>query len=297
MQVFLLGKIAVCHTPEEAGYGPALVLAKASCALATDMTTHVSPPPSVMRSFVAPRLLLGHGSGDIPSAQRCMIRAIDIVAAQGVPASDYGRRRQLEQKSASSSRRWARPEHPGVCASSPPPVARAPCAAMHPLPSTGSAGIATTAQAPPRGSRQTCRGLTRATASPVGGVGSQVHCQRRIIVCPDRALSNGASVAWRARLPSSASSSEDPSGWRAPWGSRSFGAKNNDPLEVLVFPGFFERLSWLGWSVRDERQRWGRQPESWVKYHGKRGQYQRFSSIIGVDACSGHPYTLALPAI
>ena len=26
-------------------------------------------------------------------------------------------------------------------------------------------------------------------------------------------------------------------------GSRSFGAKNNDPLEVLVFTGFFERLS------------------------------------------------------
>jgi hypothetical protein len=28
-------------------------------------------------------------------------------------------------------------------------------------------------------------------------------------------------------------------------GSRSFGAKNNDPLEVLVFIGLFERLSWL----------------------------------------------------
>ena len=132
-------------------------------------------------------------------------------------------------------------------------------------------------------------GLTRATASPVGGVGSQVHCQRRIIVCPDRALSAGASVAWRARLPASASSSEDPSGWRARWGSRSFGAKNNDPLEVLVFPGLFERLSWLGWSVRDERQRWGRQPESWVKYHGKRGQYQRFSSIICVDEALRFP--------
>jgi hypothetical protein len=29
-------------------------------------------------------------------------------------------------------------------------------------------------------------------------------------------------------------------------GSRSFGAKNNDPLEVFVFIGLFERLSWLG---------------------------------------------------
>ena len=36
-------------------------------------------------------------------------------------------------------------------------------------------------------------------------------------------------------------------------GSRSFGAKNNDPLEVIVFPGLFERLSWLGRGVRDER--------------------------------------------
>jgi hypothetical protein len=29
-------------------------------------------------------------------------------------------------------------------------------------------------------------------------------------------------------------------------GSRSFGAKNNDPLEVFVFTAFFERLSWVG---------------------------------------------------
>jgi hypothetical protein len=29
-------------------------------------------------------------------------------------------------------------------------------------------------------------------------------------------------------------------------GSRSFGAKNNNPLEVLVFIGLFERLSWRG---------------------------------------------------
>jgi NAD(P)-dependent dehydrogenase (short-subunit alcohol dehydrogenase family) len=65
--------------------------------------------------------------------------------------------------------------------------------------------------------------------------------------------------------------------------SRSFGAQNNDPLEVLVFPGLFEKLSWLWWGVRDERQRWGRKPNSWVKYHGKRGQIQRFSSIICVD--------------
>jgi hypothetical protein len=32
----------------------------------------------------------------------------------------------------------------------------------------------------------------------------------------------------------------------AVWGSRSFGAKNNDPWEVFVFIGLFERLSWLG---------------------------------------------------
>jgi hypothetical protein len=28
--------------------------------------------------------------------------------------------------------------------------------------------------------------------------------------------------------------------------SISFGAKNNDPLEVFVFIGLLERLSWLG---------------------------------------------------
>jgi hypothetical protein len=40
-------------------------------------------------------------------------------------------------------------------------------------------------------------------------------------------------------------------------GSRSFGAKNNDPLEVFVFTDLFERLSWLGWSVPDKQPRWG----------------------------------------
>ena len=34
---------------------------------------------------------------------------------------------------------------------------------------------------------------------------------------------------------------------------------------------------------RDERQRWGSKPHSWVKYHGKRGHNQRFSSILCVD--------------
>jgi len=35
---------------------------------------------------------------------------------------------------------------------------------------------------------------------------------------------------------------------QAQWsrGSRSFGAKNNDPLEVIVFAGLFERPSWMG---------------------------------------------------
>jgi hypothetical protein len=37
-------------------------------------------------------------------------------------------------------------------------------------------------------------------------------------------------------------------------GSHSFGAKNNDPSEVLVFTGLFERLFWLGWDVRDKAQ-------------------------------------------
>src|SRR5687768_3627430 len=72
-------------------------------------------------------------------------------------------------------------------------------------------------------------------------------------------------------------------------GSRSFGAKNNDPLEAIVFPGLFERLSWPGWGVRDERQRWGSKPNSWVKYHGKRGQNQRFSSIKCVDEALRFP--------
>jgi hypothetical protein len=38
-------------------------------------------------------------------------------------------------------------------------------------------------------------------------------------------------------------------------GSRSFGAKNNDPLEVFVFIGFFKRLFWLGWSVGAKPER------------------------------------------
>jgi hypothetical protein len=38
-----------------------------------------------------------------------------------------------------------------------------------------------------------------------------------------------------------------PEDWIGPLrGSRSFGAKNNDPWEVFVFIGLFERLSWLG---------------------------------------------------
>jgi hypothetical protein len=72
-------------------------------------------------------------------------------------------------------------------------------------------------------------------------------------------------------------------------GSRSFGAKSNDPLEVIVFPGLFARFSGLGWSVRDERQRWGSKPNSCVKYHGKREQNQGFSSIICVDEALRFP--------
>jgi hypothetical protein len=44
-----------------------------------------------------------------------------------------------------------------------------------------------------------------------------------------------------------------------------------------------------GWGVRDERQRWGRQPKSWVKYHGNRGQNQRFPSSICVDEALRFP--------
>ncbi len=72
-------------------------------------------------------------------------------------------------------------------------------------------------------------------------------------------------------------------GGRQPRGSRSFGAKNNDPLEVFVFTGLFERLFWLGWGVRGKPQRWGRKPCSWAKYHSKRGQNQEFSSAVCVD--------------
>jgi hypothetical protein len=44
-----------------------------------------------------------------------------------------------------------------------------------------------------------------------------------------------------------------------------------------------------GRGVRDERQRWGRQPKSWVKYHGSRGQNQRFPPIICVDEALRFP--------
>jgi hypothetical protein len=60
------------------------------------------------------------------------------------------------------------------------------------------------------------------------------------------------------------------------WGSRSFGAKNDDPLEAFVFTHLFERLSWLGWGVRGKPQRRGSKPCSWAKYHGKHEQYQEF---------------------
>jgi len=66
-------------------------------------------------------------------------------------------------------------------------------------------------------------------------------------------------------------------------GSRSFGAKNNDPLEVIVFTDHFERLSWPRWGVSDKQPRWGRKPCSWAKYHDKRGQNQGFPSTICVD--------------
>jgi hypothetical protein len=64
----------------------------------------------------------------------------------------------------------------------------------------------------------------------------------------------------------------------------SCGAQNNDPLAVLVFPGLFARLSWLGWDGRDAWQRWGSTPHAWVQYDSQRGPNQRCSSIIGVDA-------------
>jgi hypothetical protein len=54
-------------------------------------------------------------------------------------------------------------------------------------------------------------------------------------------------------------------------GSRSFGATNNDPLEVIVFAGLFESLSWLWWGIREKPQRWGRKPCSRAKHHNKRG--------------------------
>jgi hypothetical protein len=63
-------------------------------------------------------------------------------------------------------------------------------------------------------------------------------------------------------------------------GSRSFGAKNNDPLEVFVFTRLLERLFWLGRSVGHKPQRWRRKPCSRAKYHAKRGQNQGFSSTV-----------------
>ena len=59
------------------------------------------------------------------------------------------------------------------------------------------------------------------------------------------------------------------------WGSRSFGAKNNDPLEVLVFTSLFEKIPWLGWGVRDKPQRWGRKP-----FHGR-------NTTVNVDKIRG----------
>jgi hypothetical protein len=38
-------------------------------------------------------------------------------------------------------------------------------------------------------------------------------------------------------------------------GSRSFGAKNNDPLEVVVFTGLFAILLWLRRDVRDKARK------------------------------------------
>jgi hypothetical protein len=37
-------------------------------------------------------------------------------------------------------------------------------------------------------------------------------------------------------------------------GSRSFGTKNNSPLELIVFTSFLERLSWLGWVYETNRR-------------------------------------------
>ena len=42
-------------------------------------------------------------------------------------------------------------------------------------------------------------------------------------------------------------------------GSRSFGAKNNDLLQVFVFTSLFERFSWLRWCIR------GQAAEVWKK--------------------------------
>jgi hypothetical protein len=48
--------------------------------------------------------------------------------------------------------------------------------------------------------------------------------------------------------------------WDPGWGSRSNGTKNNDPLEPFVFVGLLEKLSQLGWGIRDKPQRWKENP-------------------------------------
>jgi hypothetical protein len=62
---------------------------------------------------------------------------------------------------------------------------------------------------------------------------------------------------------------KDLEGWRVHWtprkprrgtgGSRSFGAKNNDLLQVFVFTSLFERFFWLRWGIR------GQAAEVWKK--------------------------------
>src|SRR5215510_9355664 len=39
---------------------------------------------------------------------------------------------------------------------------------------------------------------------------------------------------------------------RPAWGSRSFGAKNNDLLQAFVFISLFERFFWLRWGIRGQ---------------------------------------------
>ena len=45
-----------------------------------------------------------------------------------------------------------------------------------------------------------------------------------------------------------------PTAYSVRWGSRSFGAKNDDLLEVIVFIGLFEKLSWLGGASETSRR-------------------------------------------